>query len=102
MAQKPPKRKRGGTGENGEPPVQAVTRHTDETETPLEANLARVVDMIIEKFVAKMEADLTHAVVPSVSDVLRLLQFRHEVNGDEPIREITVRWIDPYNPATSS
>ncbi len=72
------------------------TADPEEDYVPLEITLANAIDRIVERFIEKLESDLEGTIVPSVSDLVRLMQFRHELKGNEPIREIKVTWIDPY------
>jgi hypothetical protein len=66
-----------------------------QSDDALQTFLASVIDLSLKKFGAKMLADTDNSTVPSVSDVIRLMQLRRELKADEPIREIEVRWVDP-------
>jgi hypothetical protein len=49
----------------------------------------------VEKVLEKMEAKLGEdQIKPSVGDYLRLLQYREEMEADEP-KEIKVTWVEP-------
>ena len=83
-------------------PRKPVDDPDGDSRAPLEVFLANAIDMILGAFVAKLRGDAEKQISPSVSDVVRLMQFRRELKNDEPISEIRVTWIDPYNPEPAS
>ena len=52
-----------------------------------------VVDQSLRNF-ADRAAEADKDATPTVAEVIRLLQLRRELEEEEPIREIEVRWVD--------
>ncbi|MBI3281341.1 MAG: hypothetical protein HYZ57_16010 [Acidobacteria bacterium] len=50
---------------------------------------AALIDKIIEN--ATKQAEVAK---PTTADLIRLLQLRRELDGEQPLTEIEVRWVD--------
>ena len=61
------------------------------TEAGKKKKASEFVEKVLEKMEEKLEGD---QIKPSVGDYLRLLQYREEMEADEP-KEIRVTWVEP-------
>ena len=50
----------------------------------------------ISQLLARMEADFgAHSAKATLLDYIRLVQLERELVGEQPAKEVVVRWIDP-------
>ena len=60
-------------------------------EEPKQKSQADIVDSMIDRFRKKLDEDKVNV---TVGDFIRLVQFRKELNEEDP-KEIRVTWVDP-------
>jgi len=68
-----------------------ASKNKTSEETEINAGLLRAVDAGIEKMRQQLTGETK--MTGTVTDLIRLLQLRKELEGDRP-RHITARWID--------